>query len=419
MNRLLYVLLISVISIVGFSMYKQKDLGQISFNFAGYSFETNLVVFIAAVLSFIFVILLLNQSWLFIKNSLLSIKDKRITRLQLKARTSLTTGLIDYAEGRFEQAEKILLQQIKYSDNKFLVYLSAARAAQKLDEHERRDEYLRKALLETPGADIAIALTKAELQLAHDQNEQALATLKQLNKLAPSHAYVLSLLANAYKHLQEWDNLENLLPALKKHCALTEEDFLSFEITACHGLLSDLANNHDSISLIDFWNKTAPHLKMLPQVVEFYARQLIFTDAAGEAEAVLRLYLDKNWHESTVLLYSELDVQADNKQLEMVESWLDEHQQNANLLLALGKKCISMSLWGKAKNYLEASIAINPMPENHLKLARLLEEHMNESTAAQEHYRQGLLLLTGGIAEEVLARTTDETEIPQLKIVKT
>ncbi|MBE9567295.1 MAG: hypothetical protein IMF14_01275 [Proteobacteria bacterium] len=421
MNRLLYILLISAISIVGFTMYQQKHLGHISFSFAGFSFETNLVVFIAATLSIVFIFLLISQGWLYIRNTYTAIGDKRRLRLQDKARISLTTGFISYAEGRFEQAEKILLQHVRYSDTKFITYLSAARAAQKQNEHEHRDEYLRKALLETPDADIAIALTKAELQLAHQQNEQAMATLQQLHRLAPSHSYVLTLLANAYEQLQEWDHLEKLLPALEKHGTFSEETFLAFEIAACQGQLAGLSKNRNPKLLIDFWWKTADHLKQRPQVVEFYARQLVMIDAAGEAEKVLRLFLDRSWHESTIILYSELDVLIDNEQLEMAENWLTDHQQNACLLLALGKMCVCMSLWGKARSYLEASIAINPMPENYLRLAQLMEEHMHESEAAQEYYRQGLHLLAGNHIEESLQQTDKDIDLatPQLQVVKT
>ena len=421
MNRLLYILLISAITIVGFTMFQQKDMGQISLRFADFSFDTNLVVFGAAILCVLFIALVLTKGWHIIKNIFIYLGGRRNKRLTENAHLSLSQGLIEYAEGRFEQAEKILLQQVKYSDNRLLAYLSAARAAQQLGAHERRDEYLRKAHLEAPEADVAIGLTKAELQLAHDQNEQALATLSQLNKLSANHTYVLTLLANTYRHLHDWDNLEKILPALKKHGNLSTESFLSFEIIVCNGRLSNLAKNKDSALLINFWQDAPHHLKTLPVVIEHYAKQLIVVDAAGEAEKILRLYLNKNWEESSIVLYSELDVMVDSKQLDMAESWLKDHQHNAWLLLALGKMCISRSLWGKAKNYLEASISINPMPENYLKLARLLEEHMEESSAAQEYYRQGLHLLAGDYGVEILEKNANdfERESPQLKIVKT
>ncbi len=425
MNRLFYILLISAVTITGFSMYKQNDLGHISFSFANFSFETNLLVFGAAILCCLFVVLLVIKTYQLIKNIFVYLGQRRKQRLKEKVNLSLSQGLIEYAEGRFEQAEKILLQEVERSENRLLIYLSAARAAQQLGAHDRRDEYLHKALIEAPDADIAIGLTKAELQLAHDQNEQALATLNQLNELSPDHTYVLTLLANTYKHLQDWDNLKNILPALKKHSNLSTESFLCFEIIVCNGQLSNLTKTAElehsgSLSLILFWTDTAEHLKIIPDVIEHYARQLISVDAAGEAENILRLYLNKNWQESTIILYAELDVMVDTKQLEMVESWLNHHQQNAHLLLALGKMCTSRSLWGKAESYLEASITIHPMPQNYLKLARLLEKHMAEPAAAQEYYRLGLHLLAGDYCEEVLNTEVHdfEHETPQLKIVK-
>ena len=421
MNRLLYILLISAITVVGFTMFQHKDLGQVSFSFAGNTFETNLVVFGAALLCVLFFILVLAKSWQLIKNAFIYLSGRREKRLTEKARISLSQGLIEYAEGRFEQAEKTLLQQVKYSDNRLPIYLTAARAAQQLGAHDRRDEYLDKALQEEPDAEIAIGLTKAELQLAHEQNEQALATLTQLHQLSENHTYILTLLANTYRHLQDWDNLKQILPAFKKHGNLSAESFLAFEISVCNGQLSNLSKHHDSNQLINYWKDVPQHLKNLPTVIEHYAKQLITVDAAGEAEKTLRLYLNKNWQESSIILYSELNVLVDNKQLEMAESWLKEHQHNAWLLLALGKMCISRTLWGKAQNYLEASIAISPMPESYLKLARLLEEHMDDSAAAQKCYRQGLHLLAGENSEDVLHNHSIDTEnkTPQLQIVKT
>jgi len=426
MNRLLYVLLISAITIVGFTMYKQNDLGHISFSFADFSFDTNLVVFGAALFCGLFAILVLVRAYKYIKQLYLYFGSKRRQRLEDKARLSLSQGLIEYAEGRFAQAEKTLLQLIKYSNNRLPVYLSAARAAQQLGAHDRRDEYLRKAQIEAPDADVAISLTKAEMQLAHNQNEQALATLTQLNKLTENHTYVLTLLANTFEHLHDWDHLGKILPQLKKYGNLSDVSFLSFEVAVCNGQLTNLTksarhSNAGSQPLIDFWNNTAPHLKANTDIIEHYARQLISIDASGEAEKILRLFINQGWHDSTIVLYSELDVMVDSKQLETVESWLKDHQQNAFLLLALGKMCITRSLWGKARNYLEASIAINPMPENYLKLARLLEEHMNDQAAAQEYYRQGLHLLAGDYGDDVLQKDAHdfERETPQLKIVKT
>lgn len=424
MNRLLYILLISAITVAGFTMYQQKDIGHVSFRFGSYAFETNLIVFSSAILLGLILVLLTNESYRFIKNSYFNLRKNRQKRLTKKAHLSLTRGVIEYAEGRFIDAEKILLQHVKHSDCPLLAYLTAARAAQQLGAHDRRDEYLQKAHVEAPDANLAIELTKAELQLAHDQSEQALTTLTPLNAVCENHAYVLTLLANTYNHLQDWDNLKNILPQVKKHNSLSAESFLSFEIAVCNGQLTKLAKAINSDvpgyqPLVDFWKDTSPHLKVIPEVVEHYVKQLIQIGDVNEAEDVLRHHINKNWQTSSIVLYSELSVVIDNKQLEMAESWLLNHPHDAYLLLALGNMCISRSLWGKARNYLEASLSTDPMPQTCLKLARLLEEEINEPEAAQEYYRQGLLLLVDDSNEDPLEKIeTTEEEEPQLKIVK-
>lgn len=426
MNRLAYILLISAITVVGFVMYQNNDVGKVSLTFADYAFETNLIILFAAFLCLFFFSLILLKTLTFLKNSFFYLGNKRQARRIEKAHTALPKGLIEYAEGRFEQAEKIFLQQIEYSDNRLLAYLSAARAAQQLGAHERRDDYLLKAHLEAPEAEVAIGLTKAELQLAHDQNEQALATLTTLNEQVENHPYVLTLLANTYKHLHDWNNLKTILPALKKHTKLSAESFLSFEILVCNGQMSVLAKKSEPVTtensqaLINFWQEAQHHLKILPEVIEHYVRLLNSLGNNEEAELVLRQYLNKNWQDSSIALYSELDFMVENKQIELVEGWLKDHPHNAHLLLALGKMCLTRSLWGKAKGYLEASVAISPMPENYLMLARLIEEKMNDPEAAQEYYRQGLHLLAGDYSEAVLDKKISEVNDDklQLKIVK-
>ena len=113
---------------------------------------------------------------------------------------------------------------------------------------------------------------------------------------------------------------------------------------------------------------------------------MIKLHAAGEAEQVLRDFLSKNWVESSVILYSELDVMASEEQISTAEGWLQEHQHNEHLLYALGKMCMSKNLWGPARTYLEASLSVKPMPVTYLKLAQLLEDHLEDSHKAQSAY---------------------------------
>ena len=82
-----------------------------------------------------------------------------------------------------------------------------------------------------------------------------------------------------------------------------------------------------------------------------------------------------------------------NAQLATAEKWLSDFGNNATLLLALGRICINLKLWGKAQNYLEASLGLENTPQTCLELANLYQrEELNEQEKACELYARGLKL---------------------------
>lgn len=380
MARFIILILIIIASISALTMFKNQDVGYLTLGLGDYTFQTTLLIAGAVLLAGILLLLALTKVF-FLLRKVISL---------LNSRTLLSDGLIELAEGRFAAAEKLLLKQLNHSDNILLTYLSVARAAQQQGEHERRDDYLRKAHEATPTAEMAIGLTKAELQLNHHQYEQALANLTHLYEISPKHAYVIKLLLKTYRRLADWKNLQLLLIDAKKQKILSKNECHKLELETCHGLLNDQSNNKDLTSLTSIWDKLPNALKADTNLVEYYALLLLNLDATNQAEQVLRDHLKTNWSESMLVLYSKLDVVIDNQQLEQVESWLKDHQHNAHLLLALGKLCLNKKLWGKARSHLEASLFIHAMPETYLKLAQLLEQHMDEAKQAQSYYRQGL-----------------------------
>ncbi|MCK5001797.1 MAG: hypothetical protein KAS57_02170 [Gammaproteobacteria bacterium] len=419
MARFITLILIIIAAVSSFFMYKVQDVGYLTAGLGDYTFETTLLMAGGALLLGIFALLLIFKLASLLHKIILFFGASRKVRLLEKARSALSHGLIDLAEGRFAEAEKLLLKQVKHSDNLLLTYLSAARAAQQQGEHERRDDYLRKAHEATPAAEIAIGLTKAELQLAHGQYEQALANLTHLYELAPKHAYVLKLLLKTYRHLADWKNIQILLIDVKKPQLLSKEKIRDLELETWRGLLSDQSHCKELSSLTTIWYKLPDALKSDTKLVEYYALLLLDLNVVNRAEQVLRDYLNSNWSESAVVLYSELDVEIDNLELEQVESWLQEHQHNAYLLLALGKRCLSKKLWGKARHHLEASLSIHAMPETYLKLAKLLEQHMDEARLAQTYYQKGLECLAGEKHHETetgLAHHNNEK--PVLKVIQ-
>ena len=78
-------------------------------------------------------------------------------------------------------------------------------------------------------------------------------------------------------------------------------------------------------------------------------------------------------------------------QLKQAEKWLTEHENDAVLLLTLGRLCARANLWAKARSYLEASATLEQNPETYLALAELMQNHEDHAEAAK-CYAKGLAL---------------------------
>ncbi|MCW5619443.1 MAG: heme biosynthesis protein HemY, partial [Nitrosomonas sp.] len=71
------------------------------------------------------------------------------------------------------------------------------------------------------------------------------------------------------------------------------------------------------------------------------------------------------------------------------EVWLKAQPNNAGLLLTLGKLCTHCELWGKAQNYLEASISVGPSTTAYFALAQL-NEKLGKHEIAMDNYNKAV-----------------------------
>ncbi|MEB3734659.1 hypothetical protein ULF88_12275 [Halopseudomonas pachastrellae] len=123
----------------------------------------------------------------------------------------------------------LLKRSAPHAELPLINYLAAARAANELEDYPECDALLREAYETTPKADVAIAVTQAQLQIARGQLEQALATLTRLRKEHPKHLYALKLLSQVYVRLEDWHSLLDLLPELRRQKVLREEEQQALE----------------------------------------------------------------------------------------------------------------------------------------------------------------------------------------------
>lgn len=308
-----------------------------------------------------------------------------------KAQAKTQKGLIEFSEGHWAQAKNYLIKALPDTDSPLLNYLTAARAAQEMGDNQLRDDYLREAQQSMPNAKIAVELTQAQLQLANQQWEQALATLRHLQSLAPRHPYVLKLLMQLYKEVKDWPHLINLLPELKKYQVITDRAFDKLQHETYLQAMIDLAKQNQPEVLAKMVSHLPKNLGYDPELMAVYCSFLLETEDYQKAESLLRLCLRKSFDEKLINLYGL--VKGDDKLLLFAESLLKKYPHSAALYLCLGRLSLNNHLWGKAKSYFEKSISLSASPETYEELGKLLER-LSDQPGACIAYREGLALAT-------------------------
>lgn len=320
------------------------------------------------------------------------IKQQHTQSKTKKALKTSRQGLIALAQGQWKKAEKALIKNVGNSETPLLNYLSAARAAQKQNQPERRDHYLSLAHQSMPDADFAVELTQAELQLAHGQLEQSLATLVHLKSISPKHEHVLHLLAQIYEKLSSWKELQALLPELKKYKVANELELYRLQKLVFINLLKNAAKTTDSADhLISTWQTLPKELKNDTDLILKYANRLIQFKQNEVVEPLLKSAIKHQWSTQFIYLYGLVVTAQPQNQLDFAESLIKQHDKNPILLLTLGRLCLNLELWGKAQAYFEASLGVKPIAETYKELALLMEQ-LDENELSTDYCRKGLLL---------------------------
>ena len=282
-----------------------------------------------------------------------------------------------------------MIKALPDTDTPLINYLAAARAAQEQGNSKQRDRYLRQAQKSMPDAKIAVELTQAQLQIANQQFEQALATLKHLHDLAPKHPYVLKLLVRLYKEIQDWQSVIDLLPTLKKNSILTKKEINELELNTYIGLLHYKSKLLTHDELTQYYQHLPKHIAQNPKLLCVYAKYLLNQQKYAACELLIKSGLKKHWDEQLVELYG-LCINDVKKQLTYAESLIKNHPGCAKLYLSLGRLSISNQLWGKARTYLEKSIELAPSAEAYSELGKLLDS-LHEGEQAKEYFKKGLM----------------------------
>ncbi len=366
------------------------DNGYVLINFRGYIIETSVPILALLLLLGYLAIRLLVQVWR---------APRRLGEAWATARINYagrqaTQGYIALAEGRLARGERLLTRGARLSETPLLNYLAAARAAQMQGDRDRRDGWLRMACEKEPAAQDAVLLTQAELQLEDGQYAEALASLNRVRERHPTHAQALKLLGELHYRRREWQPLAELLPLLRRRGNVPAEMLDEWSVDAYGNILTSV--RLDRVALDRVWEDIPRHLRREPRLTLTRAQALISCGATEDAEVEVRRTLKEDWSEALIDLYGELATADPSAHLKRIEAWLKERPEDPALLLAAGRASVRHQLWGKARSYLEASLAIRPAPEAYRALGQLMAR-VGEAQSASRAFERGLAM-TGAAA---------------------
>jgi HemY protein len=375
-----------------FIWFSLDDPGFIVIGRGTWTVETSLLTFILMLVlggfsfySFILLLLnLLRLPWKLFHN--------RSVHQQAKARDSLVYGLLALIQGQWQKAEKVLLKTISLGELSILHYLGAAYAASEQENSSGVANYIEKAQENLPKKEaVAITLFDAKLELQHENYSVALEKAQAAYSLAPKHNEVLLLLVKLYVQLTDWQALLKLLPEVRKYKALPVEQFHDLENRANIALIQDLLRTNP-LKANQIWSQIPKATRLRPILLKVYVEHLIAAGDAMAAEPLLREALKYQWDNDLVTLYGALETANTSQQITYAESWLRHHDKDAVLLTTLGHLCLRNRLLGKAQQYLEASVKLQPSAKVFQILGDLFVQ-TGELAEANEYYRRGLQLV--------------------------
>lgn len=396
MKWLMLALLVLIAS-VAVALVALPDPGYVLIGFGNYSVETSLLVLLVVFAVTYIALRILAGFW----HVPAKVHDWELRRHDRRLHSLFDEAMMELTEGRVERAERRLARLLKSTQAPVQAYLSAARAANKLGYDDRRDLYLKLAQQRHPSAEKAVAYTQAELQLSKSQLDQAQTTLTRLQKLAPRSEQTLRLLMKLYLQQQDWQRLRELLPALRRSKLLNANQWQQLAVKVYREQVVGFSSVDDADTLRTGWKQLPQTVKQDEGLMVIYIEQLMRVGALRQVEQLIATQIKHAWNQRLVYLFGDLQAADINKQLEVAERWLERHRQDPVLLLTLGKISIRNQLWGKARGYLEASIAQQATPEAYRLLGSLLER-LEEADEALDCYRRGMELIDQGMTKTAL-----------------
>ncbi|MFC5436295.1 heme biosynthesis HemY N-terminal domain-containing protein [Rhodanobacter umsongensis] len=341
-------LLVVVAALAAFGWHwVAEDPGYVLLRLRGWRVETTVV---AAVAILLLTWALLGVLWRLLRwpFGAFSRRHRRVSQQRLGE------GLVALIEGRHGDAERDLNRAARLDSLRGPALLASAEAASRRGEHGRALEALNQAAQSSPQA---ARVLRARVLRRDGKSAEALALLapeSDKGTLSPGgwRELVLAALANG-----DLRRARAALEPLQKSGALGGRAYAALEAQVLVATINAAA---DGAALNALWSQLPKTQRRAPAVIDAYARRAasfgLTLPAMDEVESALR----REWSPLLIETYGTLSGEDIEARLRRAESWLDAHPNDATLLLTLGRMCVRLKLWGKARQHLERSLALVP-----------------------------------------------------------
>lgn len=390
--RILLTLVILFAAAIGLALGARFNAGNVVFFYPPYRIDLSLNLFIALTILLFVVLFLVLGALRAAQRMPRRVAAYRREKREREGNQALRDALKTLFEGRFGHAEKAAARAAECPDNAGVSALIAARAAHRLNQPERRDEWLGR-IQEDSALRVARLMTATELAIEAHEQDAALKGADELNASGTRHIHALRLALKANQRAKNWPEVLRLVQLLDKRNALHPALSRRLRELAYEDLLS--AQAHDAESIRRQWESVPATDRVHPFVAVRAAAAFCTAGLDEEARNIVEKALAVEWDGRLVRAYGKCAAAEGSPallaQIEHCEEWLRSRPADAELALTLGTLCLRQKLWGKAQRHLEHALSSADDPETvryaHLELAQL-HEALNQPGEAATHYRQ-------------------------------
>lgn len=352
-----------------------KNPGLIQIEVLGYQIQMTVI---AAALLLVAVLLVV---WLIY--GLLKAPKKAIKHITAnQSRKKFARGLLALSEGKWSQAEKLLLASAQKSPTPELSYMAAARAAVAQNNLERAEAHLdlAESVIDNP---LTVDLTRCEIWIKSAQAEKAMPLLEGILKTYPNNPRAIHLLTQASQQLKDWKLLQNTIPKAEKLQLINHQqsNALKQQVT-----LERFAEVDTTEELQEIWHGL--NKKQQTKYGHTYCEAGLRVGAYQDITSFIEKTQKYQFDEQLVIYWSKLPYNI-NHRLKVAEKWLVQHPKKASVLLCNAKLQLAKKNWDKAESLLLELLKVAPTAEVHQMLGLIYHEQ-NQGIKALDHYKASL-----------------------------